>query len=111
MGSGVPEKCARKLELLGAEGKKWGLEAEKVRSWWGRDTGELPSLQGQLRLLRRRAGKERIPRVSCPSQLQLLPSPPQKAWRGSQRWGQRPAATRPHPTRGPVQLEAAGRAG
>lgn len=88
-----------------------GVGGRKGRTAVGSKHRQASKLPSPGAWIRHRAGKERIARVGGPSQLRLLSSPPREAWRGSQGWGQRPAAARPHPTRGPLQLWAARRAG
>lgn len=78
------EKCGRRSDCLGAEGKLWRVGPGKVGSRWGLDTGKLPAPQSQLRWLHHRAEEERIPRAGSPSPLPPLSFPSRKTWRGPQ---------------------------
>lgn len=78
MGSGVSEKCGRRLELPGAEGKRWGLEAEKVGPRWGLSTDKLPSFQAsEPRCVDQAQGREGAHREGgrpFPAQAALIPT-------------------------------------
>lgn len=99
----MPVKCGRRLDSLGAEGKRCGWGPEKVGSRWGLDTGKLPTPNP------RSLGSATGPGRGAASPLRLLASPPRRAWKGSQGGGRVRRLPLPMHTRGPLPPGAAGR--